>query len=189
MNPIDSYKSSFMNKNIINDYSKNNNIFSCDNNMSNLSNMNNSMNNSINNRNNQINISSEINGFFDRFPESTRESKRKDLRELNDRNMNHFKLENNVLSSADLIQNVYSKNNKSNIIPMPQDSNNNNDNRRDASNNRLQNLTPIPTNRGIPVVKNIQADNRIDYPIQTRNMNYKPINLELEKKNNERSNF
>lgn len=157
MNPIDSYKNSY---NTLN-------------------------NNEILNKKQEFTTNGiKLDGFFDRFPESTRKSSKEDLRILDNRNINPFNLDNKVLASADLFQKNYSNKNfdESNRI-----NNKIFTNTRDDSNNRLQSFNPIPTNSAIPVLNNLQLDNKISYPIQTRNNNYSSINSEIEKKTKERS--
>ena len=162
MNPIDSYKNSYK-------YTLNNNE-------------------DIINNQQQFNLNNiKMDGFFERFPESTRKSSKEDLRILDDRNMNPFNLENKVLASADLFQTNYTK--KSNFKNEPSNliQTNASNNSRDDSNNRLQSFNPIPTSSAIPIINNLQLDNKIAYPIQTRNNNYSSINSDIEKKNKERS--
>ena len=157
MNPIDSYKNSY---NTLNNNEK------------------------LNKQQEFTTNDIKLDGFFDRFPESTRKSSKEDLRILDNRNINPFNLDNKVLASADLFQKNYSNKNfdESNQI-----NNKMFTSTRDDSNNRLQSFNPIPTNSAIPVLNNLQYDNKISYPIQTRNNNYSSINSEIEKKTKERS--
>ena len=84
--------------------------------------------------------------------------------------------QNNIIAS-NISNNIYSNNfNKS-------------DNTREHSNQRMQNFDPIPTMSGIPFAKKSPSDNRLNYPVLTRNLKYKPINSELDKQNSERSSF
>ncbi len=184
MNPIDSYKNSCKSS------------LNFDNNLS---------QNNFSNFNENSNIKT---GIFENFPLATRLSSKDNLRVLENRNINPFNLENKALASADLFQNNHSinkkieiSNNSNNVISPQENFINNKDNRfsniqsitntnvREYSNQRLQNFSPIPTSKGLPINKNIQYDNKISYPVQTRNMEYNSLNSELEKKNSERTNF
>ena len=187
MNPIDSYKNSYKSSE-----NKDFNNFSTN-----------------QNTNNNLDLTA---GLFENFPLSTRLSSKDNLRVLEDRNLNPFNLENKALASADLFQNTHKQSNNKQTLQEDnqilnsqyqngnlynrQNSNNNflntklpSDNVREDTNQRLQNFSPMPTNSCLPIAKNVQRDNRISYPIQTRNMNYNSLNSELEKKNSERSNF